>query len=593
MNNNSPRVRTETPVATTAPQALFGSDAVAAVLRALDLPYLALNPGASYRGLHDSLVNYLGNTKPQMLLCLHEESAVAIAHGYAKVAERMMGAVVHSNVGLMHASMAVFNAWCDRTPLLLLGATGPVDAARRRPWIDWIHTSRDQGALVRGYTKWDDQPGSVAAAQEALLRAAQIACTAPRGPTYVCLDAAIQESRLEAAPPLPEVARYRAPESAAPPAALLEQAASLLSAAKAPVILMGRMSRSESAWRARVALAERLGAQVLTDLKAGAAFPTDHRLHAGPPGSIAPGPRGQEALRKADVILSLNWIDLAGTLKHVFGDAPVAARVINVSIDAHVHRGWNMDYQALPPSDVYCICEAETLVPPLLVAVAPRAASVATTAPKAPAPTAQAGTSLTVEAVAHALDAVLGDSPCCLLRLPLSWNGAWRHFRHPLDYIGADGGGGIGSGPGMAVGGALALLGGSRLPVALLGDGDFLMGVTAVWTAAHYGIPLLIVVCNNRSFFNDELHQERVARARGRPVENRWIGQRMSDPDIDLAAMACAQGAVGLGPVKDLAHLRPVLEEAVRQVRAGAVCVVDARVEPGYGADMSGAPRGR
>ena len=163
----------------------FGSDVVADALRATDVAYIALNPGASYRGLHDSLVNYLGNARPQLLLCLHEESAVAIAHGYAKVTGKAMAVAVHSNVGLMHATMAIFNAWCDRMPMVILGATGPVDAVKRRPWIDWIHTARDQGALVRGYTKWDDQPASPAAAREAVLRANWIANTAPRGPTYV------------------------------------------------------------------------------------------------------------------------------------------------------------------------------------------------------------------------------------------------------------------------------------------------------------------------------------------------------------------------------------------------------------------------
>ncbi len=131
-----------------------------------------------------------------MLLCLHEEAAVAIAHGYAKVTGKAMAAVVHSNVGLMHGTMAIFNAWCDRMPMVVLGATGPVDAAKRRPWIDWIHTSRDQGALVRGYTKWDDQPSSALAAREAVLRAGWIANTAPCGPTYVNLDAEMQEAKL-------------------------------------------------------------------------------------------------------------------------------------------------------------------------------------------------------------------------------------------------------------------------------------------------------------------------------------------------------------------------------------------------------------
>ena len=150
--------RLQVPYSTNAPA--FGSDVVAETLSALDIPYIALNPGASYRGLHDSIVNFLGNEQPQMLLCLHEEAAVAIAHGYAKVTGKAMAAAVHSNVGLFHATMAIFNAWCDRMPILILGATGPVDAMKRRPWIDWIHTAADQGAIIRNFTKWDDQPAS-------------------------------------------------------------------------------------------------------------------------------------------------------------------------------------------------------------------------------------------------------------------------------------------------------------------------------------------------------------------------------------------------------------------------------------------------
>ncbi len=193
----------ERPSAVGANAPAFGSDVAAEALRDLNIPYIALNPGASFRGLHDSIVNYLGNKTPQMLLCLHEEAAVAIAHGYAKVTDKPMAAAVHSNVGLMHASMAMFNAWCDRLPVIVLGATGPVDAAKRRPWIDWIHTSRDQGALVRNYTKWDDQPASPAAAREAILRAGWIANNVPKGPVYVNLDADVQEMKLaEPLPPL-------------------------------------------------------------------------------------------------------------------------------------------------------------------------------------------------------------------------------------------------------------------------------------------------------------------------------------------------------------------------------------------------------
>src|ERR1041384_6726325 len=264
----------ERPLPSGANAPAFGSDVIADTLRALDIPYIALNPGASYRGLHDSLVNYLGNSAPQMLLCLHEESAVAIAHGYAKVTGRAMAAAVHSNVGLMHATMAIFNAWCDRLPVIGLGATGPVDAVKRRPWIDWIHTARDQGALVRPYIKWDDQPASPAAAREALMRATWLAQTLPMGPVYVNLDAEMQEAKLaEPLAPL-EAARFMPPVASAPDAGTVAKAAARLKAAKNVVRLIGPASRSEVAWAARVKHAEILGARATTCLKTAAASPT-------------------------------------------------------------------------------------------------------------------------------------------------------------------------------------------------------------------------------------------------------------------------------------------------------------------------------
>ncbi len=563
-------------------QAAFGSDVVADALRATHIPFIALNPGASYRGFHDSLVNYLGNEQPQMLLCLHEESAVAIAHGYAKVTGRAMAVAVHSNVGLMHATMAIFNAWCDRMPVLILGATGPIDTVKRRPWIDWIHTARDQGALVRGYTKWDDQPASPAAAQESVLRANWIANTAPKGPTYVNLDAGMQEMKLpEPVAPL-DAQRLMPNAASAPDPAAVKAAVELLARGKHPVILAGRVTRSEEAWQARVRLAERLNARVITDLKVGAAFPTDHRLHTGAPGTIAPVPEACEAIHNADVILSLDWLDVAGTLKHAGG---TKARIVQVSIDHHLHNGWSMDYQALPPVDVLLACEPDAAVAPLLDGLGP--APSRTAAASAKAAPQLSGDKITIEHLAGALREAVGERPASLAHVTLSWNGASWPFRHPLDYLGSDGGGGVGGGPGIAVGAALALKDSGRLPVAVCGDGDFLMGVTAVWTAAHYRIPLLIVVANNRSFFNDELHQERVARMRHRPVENRWVGQRISEPDIDIAALGRAQGAQAFGPVSSLKDLARVFGEAIATVEAGAVAVVDVRIEPGYTAAMT------
>ena len=569
----------------------WASDAIAATLRALDVPYIALVPGASYRGLHDSLVNFLGNERPQMLVCLHEEHTVAIAHGYYRVCERMMAAGLHANVGLMHAVMSIFNAWCDRAPVLVLGATGPVDATKRRPWIDWIHTARDQGALVRDYTKWDDQPSSAAAAQESLLRAALLANTAPCGPVYVCLDAGLQESRLDSLPPLPDVTRFTPPPPARPAEEMVLRAAGLLDAAKRPVILAGRVGRSEAAWQSRIVLAEKLGARVLTSLKAAAAFPTDHPLHAASPSTFL-NPAGAEVLREADVILSLDWLDLGGTLKSAYGANDIAAKVIQVSVDLHSHRGWSMDYFGLPPVDCHLLAEPDVAVPLLLDAVTRAKPASAPAKTNAPAAVAMSGEP-TVAALAAALNEALGDAATSIIRTPLSWDGSFRAFRHPLDYLGSDGGAGVGSGPGMAVGAALALRGSGRIPVAILGDGDFLMSATALWTATHYRIPLLVVVANNRSYFNDELHQERVARERGRPVENRWIGQRLAEPEIDLAAIGRAQGATGFGPVTDAGALLATFRAAIDAVRAGEVAVVDVRVAGGYhGATSTGTPGG-
>jgi thiamine pyrophosphate-dependent acetolactate synthase large subunit-like protein len=571
----------------------FGSDVVAEVLRDLDIPYIALNPGASYRGLHDSLVNHIGNAAPQMLLCLHEEAAVAIAHGYAKVTGKAMAAAVHSNVGLFHATMAIFNAWCDRMPIIILGATGPVDAAKRRPWIDWIHTTADQGAIVRNYTKWDDQPASPAAAREALLRASWLSNAAPQGPVYINLDAEMQEAALEKPLPPCDAGRYMPAVINAAPADLISQAAEWLARAKHPVILAGRVSRDVTAWRQRVALAEALGARVTTSLKVGAAFPTDHPLHVDAPMNFTTDEL-TPVLREADVILSLDWVDLAGILKPLGG--PPAAKVIQVSLDHQLHNGWSMDYQALPPVDLFISADPDHATTALLHAIGPALAKGAGGSSRPlhePKGGEKGERALGVEDLAHALRGAVGERCVTLTHLPLSWQASFWHFRHPLDFVGSDGGGGVGGGPGISVGAALALKGSGRLPIGICGDGDFLMSVTSLWTAVHYRIPLLIVVANNRSFYNDEVHQERMAIMRNRPVDNKWIGQKMLDPEIDLAGLARAQGARGFGPITRADALSKAFAEAIAAVDAGEVAVVDVRIEPGYGARNAGGAMAR
>jgi len=566
----------------------WGSDALAELLGRLGLPYIALVPGSSYRGLHDSLVNYNGNRDPQLLVCLHEEHAVAIAHGYAKVTGEPLAVAVHSNVGLMHASMAIYNAYCDRVPMLIIGATGPVDAARRRPWIDWIHTAGDQGALIRPYAKWDDQPASVDAALNSLARAHALTREQPSAPTYVCLDVTLQEQPLTAPPALPGVGRDRSPRSHGPDAVALAAAAELLGQARRPLFLLGRLSRDEGDWDRRVALAERYRALVISDIKTGAVFPSGHPLHPNPPGLFLP-PESAELIGAADLIVSLDWVDLAGTIAAAADHGhPASARIISCTTDAALHNGWSKDSFGYQSVDLSIPADPDRLVRALLESdgpVKPSEWPAADDVGLDVAGPAADGGDIFMHGLAEALRDALADAPACLVRLPLGWAGADLEVAHPLDYLGLDGGAGIGSGPGMAVGAALALGGSGRLPVAVLGDGDFLMGGTALWTAAHYELPLLIVVANNSFYYNDVVHQERVARHRGRPAGNAWIGQAITDPDPDLPAFARSLGFQADQQVRDRSELPAALAAAVAAARSGQRVLVDVRVRPdGYAA---------
>ena len=570
------------------------SDVAAEMLRRMKVKYVALNPGASYRGFHDSIVNYLGNDDPQMLLCLHEDHAVSISHGYAKVTEEPMGTILHSNVGLMHGLMGMFNAWCDRAPIIVMGATGPVDAPLRRPWIDWIHTAKDQGMMLRNFVKWDDEPRSAEAIVETMLRANIMARTAPRGPVYICLDAGLQETELKENVNIPDMSRFEPAASPRASAETVADVADLLAGAERPAILMGRVTRKQEDWDRRVAFAELLGASVITDLKTSAAFPTNHALHVGPPSNWVRD-AGQAALKEADVILALDWIDLAGTFKALGVGFNVDAKVVNCTVDSYVHNGWSMDHFGLAVADTPVLSEPDVFVAQLMPVLEERLGGTSKW-DGAPKPGAQQETAvpdskdaddeIAPRDIAFALNEVKGSRDITLSRVPLGWAGEAYHFTGPLDYLGNDGGGGLGSGAGNAIGCSLALMDSGRVPIAILGDGDFMQGGTALWTAAHYKIPVLFLISNNRSNFNDEVHQEAMAKQRNRPVENRWIGQRIDEPALDLAGFARSQGVSAGGPVEKAGDLVPALEEAIRAVEAGEPYLLDVRVRPGYSAPM-------
>lgn len=575
----------------------WGSDVVAEMLRRLRIPHIALMPGASFRGLHDSLVNYLGNDAPSMILCNHEEVAVAVAHGYAKMTGRAMAAAVHSNVGLMHATMTIYCAWCDRQPVLIFGGTGPMDSTARRPWIEWIHTSDHQGELVRDFTKWEIQPGSVAAMPEAILRAWQLAHLEPRGPVYLCLDVALQEQKITAPVPIPDVASLGAPTPPAPDPEAVRRAAKILVEAEHPLVLLGHTSASEAAWHDLIALAESLGAAVTTDRSGPTSFPTDHPLHQGAWRSQS-HQAVQEEIRDADAILAIQKLDVAGALRGRHGK-PV--RLINVTLEPYAVRSWSADYQELPMAEIAITANADLAVAALRAEVA-RAMEAAPAARRRAEDRAKALAVRSGERRA-ALTAANGkrrdDVPIHLARALTELRGAlggragdaivaqaplgpWPttawDFTRPRAHLGHDGGGAVGSGPGIAVGGALGAQGTGRPVVAIVGDGELLAAPSALWTAAHHGVPILFVVKNNQSYQNDVEHQDRVARDRGRPPENKWIGQRMDAPGIDFAGLARDMGVEGVGPIAGPAELAAAMTRAVAIVDEGRPALVDVRV---------------
>jgi len=557
----------------------FGSDSIAELLQSYDIPYLPMTPGASFRGLHDSIVNHLGNSSPELLICIHEEHAVAIAHGYAKVTGEPLIVALHSNVGLMHAAMAIYNAWCDRVPMLIIGATGPLDAEKRRPWIDWIHTSQDQGQIIRSYCKWDDQPTSPDGALNSISRGMSITKTLPHAPVYVNCDTVLFEEEHE---PANNQLTDGTPDQTELPGlteSQLEQLKSRISGSKKIVILLGRLSRNQDDFDNRVRLAEGLSATVITDLRTGSTFPSDHDLHC-PPDNLMPSEKSSDAIRAADLVMSFDWIDLGGMLRNTF-TAPVAqCPTFHFSLDQVLINGWSKDHCEPARNTTTLLVDPNTAINQL-VDILDLTNNPFSTVRKKPRKEIS-NESLSMRSLASACYSVLESKKVTLIRTPISWRSEDWVFSEPLDHLGFDGGGGIGSGVGMAIGGALALRNSDRLAVAVLGDGDYLMGVSGLWTAVHHDIPLLIIVANNRSFFNDELHQERVAIARDRDVNNKGVGIRLDEPDVDLVGMATAQGCVGFGPIHTSDDLQQKLVLAVEQVKAGKVVVIDARVSRSY-----------
>ena len=569
----------DTPEGSVDEKVAWGSDVAAQMLRRAGLKYVALNPGASYRGLHDSIVNHLGNRDPGMLLCLHEDHAVGIAHGYAKASGMPMGAIVHSNVGLMHGHMGIFNAHCDRVPVMILGATGPVDSHQRRPWIDWIHTSADQASIVRDIIKFDNQPSSAEGIVDAMARAYVMARTEPCGPVYIVLDAGLQESSLENTPELPDMVRFQPPAPPRAAASDIDTVAALIKGAKKPLFLFGRMNKTQQGWDARVKLAEAAGACVMTDLKTSSCFPTDHPAHVIQPFNQASADE-HKIIGQADVIIAFDWVDLGGVIQPPKGGGNKGAKIVYVSLDHHVHNGAHAVHQQMAPVDVFISANADSLVADLNAAIGGGKKEPWLAAVRKPRKAANPDRLSMDDVTMELREAVGNPDDVYFASVSRGWNCDLWPWRSPHAYNGKDGGGGIGSGPPISVGVALANHDAGRKTITVLGDGDFMMGGHAIWTAVKHKIPLLVIINNNQSYFNDELHQETVAKRRNRPVGNRWIGQSMTGPELDIPKFVEAQGATGIGPVKTHDELKQAIARGVKVLNEGGVALIDVRVPP-------------
>lgn len=323
-------------------------------------------------------------------------------------------------------------------------------------------------------------------------------------------------------------------------------------------------------------------------MKQAGSFPTTHRLHPSPPGLFL-APESSKLIQQADVIVSFDWVDLAGYFAAAEASEPNAT-TIEITLDTMLHNGWSKDHFETPPADISIVADPDKFITDLVAHLSSGNAGgkLSTSLWPVTQPSSSlkeldlSGEDIFQGDLAAALYSVAKPEEMCLIRLPLSFRGIDLLATHPLAFLGMDGGAGIGSGPGQAVGSALALKDSPLIPVAILGDGDFLMGCAALWTAAKYRIPVLVIVSNNGSFYNDEVHQERVANTRGRPVENKWIGMRLDDPLPDVGKISEGLGMTVLGgQVKSRKQLKATLEEAIKKVRDGRESVmVDVRVVP-------------
>jgi acetolactate synthase-1/2/3 large subunit len=577
-----------------------GGDFMVDILKSLNFDYIASNPGSSFRGIHESIINYGNNRAPEFLTCLHEESSVAMAHGYYKVEGKPMAVLCHGTVGLQHAAMAIYNAYCDRVPVYIL-AGNTLDATMRRPGVEWAHSVQDAASMVRDFVKWDDNPVSLPHFAESAVRAYKIAMTPPMMPVVVVIDGGLQEDPIP-----PEIAsRLRVPKltTATPPqgdSGAVAEAARLLVNAQNPVIVADRLARTPAGITRLVELAEALQAPVV-DQHGRMNFPSSHPLNQSESSGAL--------IANADVILGLELFDFWGTVS-AFRDSlhrssrsriKPGTRLISITASDLFSKSNFQDFQRYPEVDVAMAADAEATLPALTEAVRrlvtddrrrafqerrtrfEQAHARAREASRTEATIAWDASPISTARMTAEIWAQIRNEDWSLVSESGNSSGwafkLWDFNKH-YQHLGDSGGAGVGYGAPAAVGGALANKKYGRLSVNIQGDGDLLYAPGVLWTAAHHRIPLLTVMHNNRAYHQEIMHIQRMANRHQRGI-TRWnIGTTIDDPNVDFAKVAQGLGVYAEGPIVNARDLGPALQRALAVVKKGEPALVDVVTQP-------------
>ena len=578
-----------------------GSDYMVDVLKTLDIDYIITNPASSCRGLHESLVTYGGNSAPELLTTMHEESGTAMGHGYFKVTGRPLGSLCHGTVGLQHAAMAVYNAWCDRAPVIMM-IGNEMDARHRRPGTPTLHAAQDPAAMIRDFTKWDDQPASLQHFAESMVRAYKIALTPPYEPVLIVLGEAMQDE----VPEPSAVEGFSIPKLVipAPPAGdanAVRETAAMLVAAEYPVIVADRAARTQAGMEMLVELAELLQAPVV-DQGGRMNFPNMHHLYQ----------RGGAAIRRADVLVGLELTDMWGTVNdyldaahpQITRVARPEARLVSIGVGDLYIRANYQDFQRYQPVDIAIGADAEATLPLLIEEVrmqltdAHRArinargqqlrdayARAREAVPQQAAESAWNASPISGARLTYEMWELIQNEDWALVSRDQSIS-AWPHrvwnFDRYYQWIGGPGGQGVGYGLPAAVGAALAHRAEGRLAVNIQNDGDAMYAPGALWTAAHHRIPLLTVMHNNRAYHQEVMHLQRLCSWRQRGYEDgKWrIATTIEDPNVDFAKLADSMGVASFGPIENPNDLAPALRAAIDVVKNGEPALVDVVTQP-------------